>query len=334
MKLRERIGAVCRVKHYSSRTAAAYTQWAERFLRAVKARDGRWRAPEELGAEDVEWFLTGLATKRRVAAATQNQALNALVFLYGEVLRIELGTFDAVRARRPRRLPSVLSPLEVRALLDVLEGQWRLLALVMYGSGLRVSEVCTLRVKDVELDRARLLVRSGKGDKDRSVMLAGEARAGLADQIKRVKRKWDFDRQRPLEDRVVGATVPADTGRRFERMAGQWAWQYVFPGSRRVVGADGRKRTHHVHEKAVARVVRQKGVEAEINKPVTPHMLRHSFATHLLEAGTDVRTIQKLLGHAKLETTMIYTHVMEGAGKGVMGVVSPLDRSWKRGVGG
>ena len=161
MRLRQRIEAVCRVKHYSPRTATAYAQWVERFLRAIMARDGRWTPPEELKAEDVEWFLTGLATKRRVAAATQNQALNALVFLYGEVLRIELGTFDAVRARRPKRLPSVLSPSEVTALLEALEGSWRLLGLVMYGSGLRVSEACSLRVKDVELDRARLLVRSG-----------------------------------------------------------------------------------------------------------------------------------------------------------------------------
>jgi integron integrase len=325
MKLRQRIEAVCRVKHYSPRTAASYAGWVERYLRAIRGRDGRWRGPEELTAEDVEWYLTGLATKRRVAAATQNQALNALVFLYREVLRMELGTFDAVRARRPRRLPSVLSPREVAALLEALEGPWRLLGLVMYGSGLRVSEACTLRVKDVELDRARLLVRSGKGDKDRSVMLAGEATAGLAEQLKRVKRKWAFDRERG----VVGATVPADTGRRFEKAASQWAWQYVFPAARRVEGEDGRRRTHHVHEKAVARVVRAKGIEAGVSKPVTPHMLRHSFATHLLEAGTDVRTIQKLLGHAKLETTMIYTHVMEEAGKGVLGVVSPLDRPRK-----
>jgi len=322
MKLRDRIREICRTKHYSPRTAQAYTQWVERYLRAVRHRDGRWRPPEELGASDVEWYLTGLATKRRVAASTQNQALNALVFLYRDVLRVELGGFDAVRARRPRRLPSVLSPGEAAALLDALEDPWRLLAMVMYGSGLRVMEACALRVKDVELERGRVLVRSGKGDKDRSVMLAGRATEGLRAQLGTVRRRWTDDVRRGY----AGATVPSEAGRRAMSAAKQWAWQYVFPAARLCRDEAGRSWRHHVNEKAVARMVRSAGVRADVGKPVTPHMLRHSFATHLLEGGTDVRTIQKLLGHAKLETTMIYTHMMEERGKGVLGVVSPLDR--------
>jgi len=328
VKLLERVEQVCRVKRYSPRTAAAYGHWIGRYLKAVRAREGRWRPPEALSAADVEWYLTGLATKRRVSASTQNQALNALVFLYRDVLRVELGAFEAVRAKRPRRLPTVLSVAEVVSVLDVLDGRDRLIAELMYGCGLRVSEACGLRIKDVEVDRRRVTVRGGKGDQDRSVMLPRRSLEAVERQLAAARRTWGKDGERGFRGfrGFRGATLPEGLGPRFERCAGEWGWQYVFPAARRCRDAKGEAWRHHVHEKAVQRTVRDAGRRAGVSKRVTCHTLRHSFATHLLEAGTDVRTIQKLLGHARLETTMVYTHVMEEGGKGVLGVVSPLDR--------
>ena len=328
MKLLDRVEEVCRVKRYSPRTAEAYGHWITRYLRAVRQREGRWLAPEDLRAADVEWFLTGLATRRKVAASTQNQALNALVFLYREVLKQDLGTFDAVRAKRGKRLPVVLSADEVAALLGQLEGVYLRLAELMYGSGLRVSEACGVRVKDLDLDRRRVMVRAGKGDKDRSVGLAERSVAGLNKQLKRARRFWERDTALGVS-RFRGATLPEGIGPRAQAMAGRWEWQYVFGAARRCQDASGGERRHHVHEKVIQRVIRAAAERAVPGKRVTCHALRHSFATHLLEAGTDVRTIQKLLGHSRLETTMIYTHVMEEAGKGVLGVVSPLDRPRK-----
>jgi integron integrase len=322
MKLIQRVEEVCRVRRYSPRTAQAYTHWIERYLKAVRVRDGRWRAPEELGAEDVEWFLTGLATKRRVSASSQNQALNALVFLYREVLGVDLGRFDAVRAKRPKRLPTVLSVDEVGRVLATLSGADRLLAELLYGCGLRVSEGCALRVKDVEVERRRLVVRGGKGGKDRSLMLPERCVDAVGRQMGEVRRVWVSDRSAGY----AGATLPEGLGRRFERAAGEWGWQYLFPAARRCTDVKGRSLRHHVHEKVVQRKVREAGRRAGLTRRATCHTLRHSFATHLLESGVDVRTIQKLLGHARLDTTMIYTHVMEEAGKGVLGVRSPLDR--------
>ncbi|MEM6554186.1 MAG: integron integrase, partial [Planctomycetota bacterium] len=286
--------------------------------------DGRWRPPEELGAKDVEWYLTGLATRRRVSASSQNQALNALVFLYRDVMGQDLGRFDAVRAKRGRRLPSVLSSAEVIAVLEAMDGPYRLLAEVMYGGGLRVSEACGLRVKDVELERKKITVRAGKGEKDRSVMLPAASVEGMGRQLKRSRRLWERD----VAAGFAGATPPegAGAGPRVRQKIGGWGWQYVFGAARRCRDVQGAEYRHHVHEKVVQRKVAEAGRRAVPGRKVTCHTLRHSFATHLLETGTDIRSIQKLLGHAKLETTMIYTHVMEEAGKGVLGVVSPLDR--------
>ncbi len=323
MRLLQRVEEICRVRRYSPRTAQAYGHWVGRYLKAVRARDGRWRAPEELTAADVSWYLTGLATRRKVSASSQNQALNALVFLYREVLGIELGRFDAVRAKRSRRLPTVLSPAEVALVLDAMSGADRLLAELLYGCGLRVSEGCGLRVKDVEVDRRRVMVRGGKGGKDRSVMLPERCVDAVGRQLGRVRRVWERDTAAGFG----GATLPEGIGPRFERCAAQWGWQYLFPAARRCRDGHGRDRRHHVHEKVVQRKVRDAGRRAGVAGRVTCHTLRHSFATHLLESGVDVRTIQKLLGHARLDTTMIYTHVMEEAGKGVLGVVSPLDRN-------
>lgn len=328
MKLLKRVDEVCRVKRYSPRTAQAYGHWIGRYLKAVRARDGVWRVPEELGAGDVEWFLTGLATRRKVSASTQNQALNALVFLYREVLKLDLGRFDAVRAKRPRRLPTVLSCQEVMAVLDMLTGADRLLAELLYGGGLRVSEGCALRVKDVEVDRRRLMVRGGKGGKDRSVMLPERSADALDRQIGQAYQVWERDKA----SGYGGATLPEGIGPRVTRAACEWGWQYIFPAARRCRDARGLARRHHVHEKVVQRKVREAGRRAGLTRQASCHTLRHSFATHLLERGVDVRTIQKLLGHAKLETTMIYTHVMEESGKGVLGVASPLDRGLARAV--
>jgi integron integrase len=278
-----------------------------------------------LTASDVEWYLTGLATRRPqgVAASTQNQALNAIVLLYRDVLKMPLGTFDAVRAKRPKRLPTVLSRDEVRAALDQLAGPTALVAQVMYGSGLRVAEACCLRVKDVEPARRRIMVRGGKGAKDRSVMLAENLVEPILQHLDCVRKVWNKD----MAAGYGGATLEPRAGPRLAACVREWGWQYVFPASRRCVDASGRSRRHHVHEKAVARTVRQAGRDAQLSRAVTPHALRHSFATHLLESGCDVRTIQKLLGHARLETTMIYTHVMAESGRGVFGVASPLDRA-------
>ncbi|MEO0513767.1 MAG: integron integrase [Planctomycetota bacterium] len=323
MKLIQRVEEVCRVQRYSPRTAKAYGHWIGRYLKSVRARDGRWRPPEELEAGDVEWFLTGLATKRRVSASSQNQALNALVFLYREVLKRDLGRFDAVRAKRPPRLPTVLSTAEVAAVLEALSGPDRLLAELLYGGGLRVGEGCALRVKDVEVGRRRIVVRSGKGDKDRSVMLPECCVDAVERQLGRVRRVWQGD----LEAGYAGATPPEGAGPRIRGSLGEWGWQYLFPASRRCRDANGQTFRHHVHEKVVQRKIRDAGRRARVTRRATCHTLRHSFATHLLESGTDIRTIQKLLGHARLETTMIYTHVMEESGNGVLGVVSPLDRA-------
>ena len=324
MQLEQRVREVCQVKRYSPRTADSYWGWIERFLRAARDRNGGWRPPEALDAAEVERFLTDLAVRRRVAASTQNQALNALVFLYRDVLERDLGRFDAVRAKRPKRLPTVLSAAEVGLVLEALpaEGGWRLLGELMYGAGLRVSEACAVRIKDVDPDRGQLMIRGGKGDKDRAAILPRRSVAALRERLRAVERRHGWDRKRP---NWRGATLPEGIGRRFEAMAGEWGWQYVFPSSRTTAGRGGVMR-HHVNEKAVSRQVTKAAKAAGVPKRATAHTLRHSFATHLLEAGTDVRTIQKLLGHAKLETTMIYTHVMEERGKGVLGVTSPLDR--------
>lgn len=329
MKLLDRIDEVCRVKRYSPRTAGVYRHWTERFVKSIRAREGRWVPLEALTARDVEWFLTGLAVKRRVSASSQNQALNALVFVFREVAGRDLGTFDAVRAKRGKRLPTVLSASEVRAVLGQLDGVYLRLAELMYGSGLRVSEAYGLRVKDVDLERRRIMVRAGKGNKDRSVGIAEQSVVGLRRQVKRTKRFWERD----VEAGFAGATMPEGIGPRAEGMADRLEWQYVFGAARRTRDVWNREYRHHVHEQVVQRKVREAGVRAVPGKRVTCHTLRHSFATHLLEAGTDIRTIQKLLGHTKLETTMIYTHVMEEAGKGVLGVVSPLDRVVSRAAG-
>lgn len=315
-KLLDQVRGKIRLKHYSIRTEQAYVDWIKRFILHFGKRH-----PHELGAADVEAFLTHLAVAGNVAASTQNQAKSALLFLYREVLETELPWLDNVeRARAPKRLPVVLTRDEVHAVLSRLSGTHWLIASLLYGAGLRIMEALRLRVKDVEFSRNEILVRDGKGFKDRVTMLPAALAAPLADHLKRVKALHE-------QDLAVGrgaVYLPYALERKYPGSARDWAWQYVFPSANLAEDPrTGIERRHHLQDQAVQRAMRQAVRDAGVDKPATPHTLRHSFATHLLEGGYDIRTVQELLGHADVSTTMIYTHVLN---KGGRGVTSPLDR--------
>jgi len=308
---------VLRVRHYSPRTEACYCHWVKRFI----LFHGK-RHPRELGAAEVEQFLTHLAVRGRVSASTRNQALNALVFLYKQVLEIDLGPFAAQRARRPKRLPVVLAPSEVTAVLDHVqgaEGMFRLMARLLYGCGPRLIECCALRVKDVQLPRGQIVVRAGKGNKDRVVMLPRAAREELTRQL-----EWRRElHERDLARGVARVDLPEALERKYPRAAQELGWQFVF-ASRQLSHCPrtGRLGRHPVYPASLQRAVARAGRAAGQSQAIHCHTFRHSFATHLVERWIDLRTIQVLLGHESLETTMIYTHV---ARKGVAGVTSPLD---------
>ncbi|GIX05008.1 MAG: hypothetical protein KatS3mg114_0877 [Planctomycetaceae bacterium] len=316
-RLLDQMSQVLRVRHYSPRTESCYVHWAKHFI----LFHGK-RHPRDMGAVEVEQFLTHLAVQGRVSASTQNQALNALVFLYQQVLQIDLGRFDAVRARRPKRLPVVLSPEEVAAVLGRVEGDggaFPLMARLLYGCGLRLLECCRLRVKDIELSRGQIVVRGGKGNKDRVVMLPRSVREDL-------ERHLEWRRQlheRDLARGVARVDLPDALERKYPRAAQELGWQFVF-ASRQLSRCPrtGRLGRHHVYPSSLQRAVAQAGRAAGLSRAIHCHTFRHSFATHLVERGIDLRTIQVLLGHESLETTMIYTHV---ARKGPAGVASPLD---------
>ncbi len=311
-----RARALLRARHYSPRTEEAYVLWIRRFLRFRKGRpDG---APVK---DEVNTFLTSLAVDWRVASPTQNQALAALLFLHREVLRHELPAHDGfVMAQGRRRLPVVLSRQEVRMLFRQLSGPVALMAQLLYGSGLRLMECCRLRVKDVDFDRNEITVRSGKGDRDRRTMLPASAKGALAEHLGRVKRLHDAD----LGQGAGWVELPGALGRKYPNAGREWGWQWVFPATRTYMEPRTRqRRRHHLHESAVQRAVREAVLRAGIAKPASCHSLRHSFATHLLEDGHDIRTVQELLGHSDVSTTMIYTHVLNRGGRGV---VSPVDR--------
>lgn len=305
---------VLRFRHMSYRTEQAYLHWIKRFA--------FWcRNHGEGGHEDkVRAFLTHLAREREVSASTQNQALNAIVFLYKHVLRADVGDFSGYHpARQPRRLPCVLSREEVGRLLDHLHGMHWLIGALLYGAGLRLEECLSIRVKDIDFARRIITVREGKGDKDRAVMLPASVAEPLKHHIETVRRTHVRDLAAGLGD----AYMPGALGRKYPRAAKEFGWQFVFPASK--PGPDprtGEIRRHHIHDSAVSKAIKSARSLAKIVKPVGAHTLRHSFATHLLESGTDIRTIQQLLGHADLSTTMIYTHVAE---KGAAGVTSPLE---------
>ncbi|MEO6137091.1 MAG: integron integrase [Luteimonas sp.] len=315
-RLLEQARARVRLKHYSIRTEQAYLQWMRRYIRANGLRH-----PRDLDGSAVETFLTGLATRDRVAASTQNQALSALLFLYREVLRIDLPWMEnVVRAKGSRRLPVVLSKGEVTMLLRSLAGRNWLMASLLYGSGLRLMECLRLRVKDVDVARNEITVREGKGAKDRRTVLPATLRDALLRQMEdsRVLHRLDLD------DGFGAVSLPYALARKYPNASTELGWQYMFPATRRAIDPrDGKEKRHHLDEKVLQRAVSGAAKTAGIKKPVSPHTLRHSFATHLLEAGADIRTIQELMGHKDVATTQIYTHVLN---RGAGGVVSPLDR--------
>ncbi|MDD2725497.1 MAG: integron integrase [Methylovulum sp.] len=315
-KLLDQVRDRIRVKHYSISTEKLYVHWIKRFI----LFHGK-RHPAEMGSPEIEMFLTHLAVDGQVSASTQNQALSALLFLYKEVLVLDLPLLEnVVRAKRPQRLPVVLTRTEVRAVLVRMKGVYALMAHLLYGTGMRLMECVRLRVKDVDFGRGEIMVRCGKGGKDRVTMLPSSVVAGL--QAHLVQRRALFD-----DDKRAGKAnvyMPDALGRKYPNAANEWPWQYIFvSGSYSIDPRSGVERRHHIDEKLLQRAMKKAVQAAEITKPATPHTLRHSFATHLLEAGYDIRTVQQLLGHSDVSTTMIYTHVLN---KGGLGVLSPLDQ--------
>lgn len=315
-KLLDQVRSRCRRLNYSVRTERAYTGWIRRFVLA----NGK-RHPRELGANEVENFLTDLAVRGNVAASTQNQALSALLFLYREVLGLDLPWMEGVtRAKRPQRLPVVLSRAEVERLLAMIDGEVWLMAALLYGSGMRLMECMRLRIKDVDFERRQITVRDGKGAKDRQVPLPDSVRDRLKTVVERVRILHAHD----VLEGYGTVWLPHALSRKYPNAEREFAWQYVFPArSRSVDPRSGASRRHHVDEAVLQRAIKLARTRAGIDKPVTPHVLRHSFATHLLEFGADLRTIQALLGHKDVATTQIYTHVLS---RGAGGVLSPLDR--------
>jgi integron integrase len=309
-----------RLKHYSLRTERSYCDWIERFIRFHGLRH-----PKEMGVTEITQFLTHLARAANVAAATQNQALSALLFLYKQVLKQEVGWIDSVeRANRPKRIPVVLTRDEVRKIFAHLHGTPRLMAGLLYGSGLRLMECVRLRVKDVDLGYARITVRDGKGAKDRVTMLPVNLAASLQRHLHKVKVLHEQD----LEDGFGEVYLPNALERKYRGAMRSWAWQFVFPSAR--VAEDprtGTRRRHHINENVLQVSMKKAVRESGVSKPASCHTLRHSFATHLLENGYDIRTVQELLGHKDVSTTMIYTHVLNKPG---LGVKSPLDSAAPR----
>jgi integron integrase len=314
-KLLDQVRDRIRRKHYSLRTESAYIHWIRRFI----FFHGK-RHPRELGAHELEKFLTHLAVVDRVSASTQNQAMSALLFLYKEVLLQTLPWLDNVEsARRPKRLPVVLTREEVNALLARIEGTPGLMLRLIYGTGMRIMECLRLRVKDVDFARGEIVIREGKGSKDRVTMLPASLVAPLTQHLARVKLLHDSDLRAGYGD----VYLPFALARKYPNAGREWGWQYVFPSSKRSIDPrSGVTRRWHAHEANIQRAMRQALRDAGIHKPATPHTLRHSFATHLLQSGYDIRTVQELLGHNNVSTTMIYTHVLNRGGRAVL---SPLD---------
>jgi len=347
-KLLEQMRDVMRVKHYSFRTEQTYCDWVERFIlfhaRGGGAKKGEsqagslryvWRHPRELGAAEVGEFLTHLARDGNVAASTQNQALSALLFLYKQVLKEEIGWLEGVeRAKKPARLPVVLTRAEVHRIFAHLHGPARLMTGLLYGSGLRLMEAVRLRVKDVDFGYARITVRDGKGAKDRVTMLPVNLASGLERHLEKIKLQYEEDRDAGFG----GVYLPHALARKYPNAAREWTWQWVFPSTRvsfdprnpageRVAVGGGEiplRRRHHMDESALQLAVKKAVSASGIQKPASCHTFRHSFATHLLENGYDIRTVQELLGHKDVATTMIYTHVLNQPG---IGVRSPLDQA-------
>lgn len=335
--LMRQVRQTMRVMHVAKRTEEAYISWIARYLIFHRDRRGEWTHPTLLGSDGINEFLTYLAVERRVAASTQNQALSALLFLYSKTLKSDI-QIDAIRAKRPSKLPVVLSPSEVAKILSYVQPKPKhLMCSLMYGGGLRVMEACRLRVKDIDFDRKQIMVREGKGEKDRAVPLPQRLISPLKHQIELITKLHQ-------QDLLVGAGwvwMPYALAIKWPNAGRELGWQYLFPASnlsydshpresqegipdQHVVDGDRTQlRRHHVNENSVQAAVKAAVLRAGIHKKITCHTFRHSFATHLLESGKDIRTIQTLLGHADVSTTMIYTHVSR---LGASGVESPLDR--------
>jgi len=315
-KLLDQVRWLLRLKHYSYKTEKTYLHWIKRYIFFH-----RLRHPAEMREEEVAAFLKHLAVELKVSAKTQNQALNALVFLYKQVLRLKLGELGSIpKGEEHRRLPAVLTQNEVRKLLHFLTGTQRLLAEMLYGTGLRLMEGLRLRVKDIDFEKNTIIVREGKGDQDRITMLPEKLKTVLENHLQGVKTIFERD----MGKGRGGASVPPALERKYPNLHKTWTWQFVFPSHSLCRDPyTGFIRRHHLHESVLQRAVKQALREAGINKHAGVHTLRHSFATHLLESGTDIRTVQELLGHKHVQTTMIYTHVLNRPG---ISVRSPLDR--------
>jgi integron integrase len=314
-KILDQLRDVLRLKHYSYRTEQAYVDWVYRFIVFHHKRH-----PRDLGAPEIEAFLTHLAVQKRVAASTQNQALSALLFLYRHVLHQDIGgQIDAVRAKQSRYLPTVLTQTEAIAVISQLSGVHQLVAKLLFGSGLRLSEALRLRVKDIDFAQAQIVVRDGKGGNSRITMLPLSVIESLQDHLHRVR--WQH--QQDLAQGYGSVYLPYALERKYPNAERQWIWQYAFPAER--ISKDPRSETvrrHHLDESGLQKAVKQAGYKAGIHKRVSCHTFRHSFATQLLQNHYDIRTVQELLGHKDVKTTMIYTHVLNKGGKAVQ---SPLD---------
>jgi len=314
-RLIDRIRNEIRMRQYSRRTEKCYVSWVKQYVRFHG-----YRHPADLGKAEATAFLSALATDRNVSASTQNQALSALLFLYRHVLRQELGWLDdVVRAKRPSRLPVVLTPGEVKAVLGKMEGTAHLVAAVLYGTGMRLGEALTLRAKDLDFERREVRIRAPKGGRDRVTVLPRGLLSDLRLHLDRVKAQF-------LQDVAAGAgwvELPKAFARKSPSAGRDWQWQSVFPATRKYSHGDtGQRRRHHLHETVVQRALCQAVRASGISKRATCHTLRHSFATHLLDSGYDIRTVQELLGHKDVRTTMTYTHVLN---RGGLGVQSPFD---------
>jgi integron integrase len=315
-RLLDRVRATLRARHYSRRTEKAYVAWIRRFIFFHRKRH-----PLEMGAAEVTQFLSSLVVDQNVAASTQNQALSAILFLYRDVLEQVLPWLDdVVRSKRPARVPVVLTREEVHAVLQRMDGVPRLMAILLYGAGLRLLECARLRVKDVDFARNQITVRAGKGDRDRVTMLPAVIKDALAKHLEGVKRQHQLD----LQHGAGWVELPSALARKYPNAGREWPWQWVFPATRIYVEqTTGQRRRHHLHESVLQRAVRDAVRLAGISKRASSHTFRHSFATHLLEGRHDIRTVQELLGHRDVSTTQIYTHVLN---RGPSGVESPADR--------
>jgi len=314
-KLLDQVRQTIRVRHYSPRTEETYVGWIKRFIFFHDKRH-----PAEMGEAEIAAFLSSLASESHVSASTQNQAFNALLFLYQQVLQKKIGLIEGVvRAKRPGRLPVVLTKEEVGRLLARLEGAPWLMAMLLYGAGLRLMECCRLRVKDIDFSKNQIVVRAGKGNKDRYTMLPTAAKDPLLRRLQAVQRQHEED----LRQGLGRVSLPNALDRKYPNAGKEWGWQWVFPATSHYTDeVTGEKRRHHLHESVLQKAFKDARLKAGIAKPAGPHTMRHSFATHLLEDGYDIRTVQELLGHADVATTMVYTHVLNRGGRGVR---SPAD---------